>query len=103
MLEDGSSLRTDLASIQKNEPKDFQFNLAGHIYTGSFVGVAALKVDQGGRVEKFACGQCSGLQRDGKTVLRMKEPRDLVLRRDASGYHVLIQGHQDAATGVLTP
>jgi hypothetical protein len=103
MLEDGSSLRTDLTSIQKNEPKDFQFHLAGHIYTGSFVGAVALKVDRAGRVEKFACGQCSGLQRDGKAVLRIKEPRDLILRRDASGYHMLIQGHEDAATVSLTP
>jgi len=103
MLEDGSSLRTDLTSIQKNEPKDFQFNLAGHIYTGSFVGAVALKVDQGGRVEKFACGQCSGLQRDGKTVLRIKEPQDLILRQDASGYHMLIQGHEDTAIVTLTP
>jgi hypothetical protein len=103
MLEDGSSVRTDLPSIQKNEPKDFQFNLAGHVYTGSFVGVAALKVDQAGRVEKFACGQCRELQRDGKTILRIKEPHDLILRRDASGYHILIQGQQGAATVTLTP
>jgi hypothetical protein len=103
MLEDGSSLRTDLTSIQKNEPKDLQFSLAGHIYTGSFVGAVALKIDQAGRVEKFACGQCSGLRRDGKTILRIKEPRDLVLRRDASGYKMLIQGHEDAATITLTP
>jgi hypothetical protein len=103
MLEDGSSLRTDLASIQKNEPKNFQFNLAGHIYTGSFIGTVALKVDEAGRVEKFACGQCSGLQRDGKTVLRITEPHDLILRKDASGYHMLIQGHEDATTVTLTP
>lgn len=103
MLEDGSSLRTDLNSIQKNQPKTFQFNLAGHIYTGSFVGVVALKVDPAGRVEKFACGQCSELRQDGKTILRIKEPHDLVLRRDAGGYHMLIQGHQDSATVTLTP
>jgi hypothetical protein len=103
MLEDGSSVRTDLLSIQKNEPKDFQFNLAGHAYTGSFVGVAALKVDQAGRVEKFACGQCRDLQRDRKTILRLKEPHDLILRRDASGYHMLIQGREGATTITLTP
>jgi hypothetical protein len=103
MLEDGSSLRTDLASIQKNEPKNFQFNLAGHIYTGSFIGTVALKVDEAGRVEKFACGQCSGLQRDGKTILRITKPHDLILRKDVSGYHMLIQGHEDAVTVTLTP
>ena len=103
MLEDGSSLRTDLTSIQKNEPKDFQFKLAGHIYTGGFVGAVALKVDPAGRVEKFACGQCSGLLRDGKSVLRIEEPHDLILRRDAGGYHLLIQGHENAATVTLTP
>ena len=103
MLEDGSSVRTDLSSLQKNEPKDFQFYLAGHSYTGSFEGVVALKVDPAGRVQKFACGQCSGLQRDGKPVLRIKEPRDLVLRIEASGYHVLIQGHEEAAFVTLAP
>jgi hypothetical protein len=103
MLEDGSMLRTDLASIQKNQPKDSQFNIAGHIYTGSFVGVVALKVDPAGRVEKFACGQCGDLRRDGKIILRVKEPHDLILRRDAGGYRMLIQGHEDAGAVTLTP
>jgi hypothetical protein len=103
MLEDGSALLSDLTSITTKEPRNFRLALAGHIYTGSFVGMVALKVDASGQVEKFACGQCSGLQRDGKMVLWLKEPRDFVLHSDTSGYHVLMQGAGTSHDVIVTP
>jgi hypothetical protein len=44
-------------------------------------------------VEKLACGECSTLERDGKTVLTLKHPADVVLwRRPDGGYRVLLEG-----------
>jgi hypothetical protein len=91
-LEDGSALCMDLKSLQKNQPENFEFKFASHTYTGSFIGVVALKVDSSGRVEKFACGQCKELQRDQRPIVSLKERHDMVLITKAGKTNVLVVG-----------
>jgi hypothetical protein len=78
-LEDGSVILTDLASIQHQTPIPFRIELHGHVFTGTFSGVVALKAAPSGQIEKFACGQASGLWRDGQPVLQLPRPADCVL------------------------
>ena len=102
-LEDGSLVQTDLASIQGGKPKPFNFRLAGHEYTGSFAGLVALKVAPSGEVEKFACGQCSQLLRDGKNILKLQVPHDLVLKRDHGKVSLLAQSTEDIGKVEIVP
>lgn len=79
-LEDGSIILTDLASLQNDSPKAFTVAVAGHEFSGSFEGVFAIKVARDGSIEKLACGHCGPLLRDGREVLILKKPADLLLK-----------------------
>ena len=84
-MEDGSVIFTDIASWQTNRPKPFTVRLAGHDFSGSYVGVCALKVDGAGDVEKLAGGGFSELRRNGKRILALETPADTVITRMGNG------------------
>jgi hypothetical protein len=90
-LVDGSLVETDLASIQNDTPKKFDFQLSGHEFTGSFIGLVALKVSDDGVVEKFACGHCSPLLRDGKAILNLPDQHDFVYKQTDGRASLLVQ------------
>jgi hypothetical protein len=92
-LEDGSVILTDLPSLQGNTPKDFEITVNGHRFSGSYEGVFALKAAPDGSIEKLACGYCSSVMRDGREVLHLKTPADLVLFNSGSaGYSAIVAG-----------
>ena len=93
VLEDGSVILTDLNSLETNRPKAFTVDVNGHTFSGSYVGVLALKAAKDGTIEKLACGECRPLSRDGREVLSLRTPADVVLKRNASGqYEAVVQG-----------
>jgi hypothetical protein len=89
-LEDGSVILTDLPSLQHHQPKSFDIDVNGHRFSGSFEGVFAIKAAANGKMEKLACGQCGPLMRDGREVLSLKTPADLVLRSNSSGRYAAV-------------
>jgi len=96
-LEDGSIILTDLASIETDKPKAFSVQVNGHNFSGSYKGVLAIKADADGTLRKFACGDCGTLSRDGRPLLELRKPADLVLTGEAgTHYHALIGGDQDS-------
>jgi hypothetical protein len=87
---------TDFPSWRKNRAKPFSVNLNGHEFSGSFLGVCALKVNSSGEVEKFACGGFRELRRDGKVILSLAHPADVVITRTTSAsYDATIVGPKD--------
>jgi hypothetical protein len=96
-LEDGSIILTDLASVESNQPKPFDIAVNGHRFSGSYVGVLAIKAGPKGELEKLACGGCGGIARDGHPMLELQKPADLVLTRNPSGsYEAVIEGNENA-------
>lgn len=92
-MEDGSVVITDFTSWQKNQAKPFTIKLAGHEFSGSYVGVCALKADTAGNVEKFVCGGFSELKRDGQAIFALEQPADTVINRaDGGEYNAIIVG-----------
>ena len=92
-LEDGSVILTDLDSLETNQPKKFTVEVNGHSFSGAYIGVFALKAAKDGTLEKLACGGCRPLRRDGRKVLSLRSPVDLVLKRNAKGqYNAMLQG-----------
>jgi len=84
-MEDGSVIFSDIQSWQKNRAKPFSIELAGHKFSGSYIGVCALKVNDSGDIEKFACGGFSKLSRDGQVVFSLESPADIVVNQTANG------------------
>jgi hypothetical protein len=94
-LEDGSVILTDLASLESNRPREFSVDVNGHRFSGSYIGVLAIKTAADGDLEKLACGFCGAVYRDGKPLLEVKKPADLVLKRDQSGgFEATVEGRE---------
>lgn len=95
-MEDGSVVFTDYDSWRKNRAKPFSVNLDGHEFSGSYLGVCALRVDKAGEVEKFVCGGFTQLKRDGKPIFILGSPADIVITRTAPGeYDSIVAGPED--------
>lgn len=93
-LEDGSVILTDLNSLETNQPKTFTVQVNGHSFSGGYIGVFALKAAKDGTIEKLACGECRPLRRDGREILSLSTPADVVMKRNASGqYDAVVEGN----------
>jgi hypothetical protein len=94
-LEDGSVIFSDYASWHNHRAKPFSVELSGHHFSGSYLGICALKTDGGGDIEKLACGAFTNLKRDGKTIFSLDQPADILIRRASQGdYNAIIVGSQ---------
>ena len=103
-LEDGSVILTDLNSLETGKPQPFSVAVNGHSFTGSYIGVLALKTNADGLIQKFACGGCSSLSPDGREILRLHASTDLVLTRSYEGkYDAVIEGAEGSNAVVLEP
>ncbi|MGH9598268.1 MAG: hypothetical protein ACRD27_00275, partial [Terracidiphilus sp.] len=92
-LEDGSIILTDLDSLETGRPRAFSVEVNGHRFSGSYIGVFAIKAARDGAIQKLACGGCGPLSRDGHAVFSLRRPADLVLNRNPAGdYEAVIQG-----------
>ncbi len=92
-LEDGSVIFSDYASWHKHQPEPFLVKLSGHTFSGSYIGVCALKANSAGEVVKFACGGFTDLKRDGQTIVSLEQSADIVLRRTGRGnYNAIVVG-----------
>jgi hypothetical protein len=90
-MEDGSVVFTDFSSWQKHQAKPFRVTLAGHEFSGNYLGVCALKTDQNGDVEKFAGGGFKELKRDGQVIFSLEQPADAVINRVGNGsYNAIV-------------
>lgn len=103
-LEDGSIILTDLDSLRSGQPEPFSIEVNGHNFSGSYVGVFAIKADASGRIEKLACGECGALSRDGHPALELQHPADFVLTRSSTGtYDAVVEGHEGRNAITLRP
>jgi len=93
VLEDGSVVFSDLDSYSSGKPKPFEIKLQGHTWSGSYVGVFALKASPAGTIEKLAAGGFSQLLCDGKLIVSLDTPADIVLHKTSNGqYEALVKG-----------
>lgn len=86
-MEDGGVVFTNLESWQSKQAKPFTVSISGHEFSGSYIGVCALKVDSAGELEKLACGGFTSLRRDGKVILSLERTADIVIARSANGQY----------------
>ncbi|MBI1343317.1 MAG: hypothetical protein GC171_10335 [Terrimonas sp.] len=70
---------TSIASLQQDKTVRFSFTDHGHIFSGTYKGLAAIEVDQEGRLRKLAASGFSSLERDGKTILQLNKAADIFL------------------------
>ena len=88
--EDGSYVFTDLASLKGPQPASFQVTLGGATYSGSYHGLAAIKTDSRGDLEKFTAAGFQELRKDGKVIFRLDQPADIFITRKNGGYEAVV-------------
>ena len=97
-MEDGAVVLTDFNSWETKLAKPFRIKLAGHEFSGAYVGVCALKVDSGANLQKFAGGYFSELRRDGQVICSLASPADIFIARTADNkITAMIVGTNDPA------
>lgn len=77
VLEDGSAVFSDLESLQTRSPKQFRVPLQGHVWTGTYEGVAALRVNKNGDLVRLVCGNCRLIQKDSEVLFEDDEGVDI--------------------------
>lgn len=91
---DGAVIVTDYPSLKNNSRTDFSITVGNHVYTGKYQGMVALDVDEQGKVKRLACGAFDELFRNGKSILKIKSPADIVLTTDKQGMKITVIGSQ---------
>jgi hypothetical protein len=93
VYDDGSVVLADLDSLLNNQPKPFSVTANGHIFSGAYIGLLAVKSDADGHVLKLAAGGMKELKCDGNAVITLNPPSDVVLLRGAHGdYRGIVRG-----------
>jgi hypothetical protein len=78
-LQDGSVVLSDYASIKNKTNTEFNVKIGKHEYSGSYEGIFALKTDKKGNIEKMACGNFKSLRKNGKIILELETPADVLI------------------------
>jgi hypothetical protein len=80
-LQDGSLVMSDYQSVKTKTNTVFTVKLGEDEFSGSYEGVFALKTDKNGKIEKMAGGNFHSLQKNGKTILELKTPTDILIKK----------------------
>ena len=91
-MEDGPVIFSNYDSFKSGKPQPFEIQLGGHTWSGAYVGVFALKANATGQMEKLAASGFTRLLCDGKPILTLSAPGDIVLRRKDGKYEAIVKG-----------
>jgi len=79
MNEDGSYTFTNVASLQNDNPATFAFTYKGVNYSGTYKGMAAIKLHVDGTLEKIAATGFTSFQKNGKVIVALNKESDIFL------------------------
>lgn len=92
---DGAIVYTDFQSLKENTRTDFSITIGTSVYTGKYQGFIALDANEQGEIKRFACGAFDELFCNGKSVLKIKSPADIVLINDKQGLKIKVVGSKE--------
>lgn len=70
---------TSIESLQNDAPATFSFTDHGNTFTGTYKGLAAIKVDEKGNLVKFAGTSFGSLSKNGKELFHLSKPADVFI------------------------
>ena len=77
--EAGAFTFTNVESIQSNIPATFSFDWHGNTFSGTYKGLAAIKVDAAGNLQKLAATSFGSIKKNGKEMLHMSKEADVFI------------------------
>ena len=79
MNEPGTYTFTNAESLQSNTPASFSFTWHGDTYTGKYKGLATIKIDADGKLQKLAATAFSSLLKNGKPMVSPSKEADVFI------------------------
>ena len=76
---DGSYTFTSIESIRSNTPAIFSFSLNGNQFSGTYKGLAAIKIDAKGNLEKLSATAFSSFKKNGSTIFHLSKEADVFI------------------------
>jgi len=98
--EDGSYTFTNVASLKNDSPATFAFTCKGVNYSGTYKGMAAIKLHVDGTLDKLAATGFTSFQKNGKVIVALNKEADIFL--SVNGNKVLCTIAGDAKQVQLT-
>jgi len=77
--EDGSYTFTSIESLKTNTSAVFSFTCRGNTFSGTYKGLAVIKIDAGGNLQKLAATAFLSLSKNGKNLLHLGKEADIFL------------------------
>ncbi|MEI6275599.1 MAG: hypothetical protein WCP08_06400 [Prolixibacteraceae bacterium] len=74
--EPGTYTFTSIASLQENQPATFSFTYLGNTFSGTYKGIAVIKINPKGKLQKLAATAFSSLKKNGKELLHLSGEAD---------------------------
>lgn len=93
--EDGSYIFTNLPSLTKGPPANFEVSFGKDTYSGDYHGLAAIAADIDGELTKFAAAGFLALRRNGQAIFSLKQPADVFITKEAGGYKIVVAGDKE--------
>lgn len=88
--EEGSFTFTNTASLTDDQPAIFRFAYKDKLYTGRYKGLAAVKLDAQGNIQKLAATGFTVIQQNGKDLLRLSKEADVFIKAEKTGIKATI-------------
>lgn len=88
--EEGSFTFTNAASLQNDAPATFSFTYMGNMFSGTYKGLAAIKMDKTGKVQKLSATAFSSFKKNGKSVITMTKEADVFISVEKGIANVVI-------------
>lgn len=89
---DNTVVLTDYESLKNNTQTEFSITVGNHLFTGTYQGYVAVRTDANNRLSGFAAGACGKVYCDGKLILKLKSPADIVLVRNKKEFSIIVSG-----------
>jgi hypothetical protein len=77
--EDGSYVFTDMTSLRTGLPATFSINIDGDVYSGEYMGLAAIDATKKEGLQKFAAAGFKSLARNGRQLVNFAKPMDVYI------------------------
>lgn len=87
---DGSYVFTNIQSLSNNHFASFSFYQNNNHFTGTYKGMAAIKLNEQGDLQKFAATQFGSIKKNGKEILGLNKSADLFVEKTNGALHAII-------------
>ena len=87
---DGSYTFTSIESLKSDAPAVFSLTNKGNIYEGHYKGVAVIKIDAAGNLQKLAATGFSSLSKNGKEIMSASKEADLFYSTQNASKNVMV-------------